>query len=233
MTTRLAALLCATCLVACGGASSLAAQTVAPVTSVSRAALANAVATHVASDAALRTLIEDAPGRGVPVEPLLTKVREGIAKGSDAVRIREAVRVLSARLETAKAALEPGYSVGELAAGAGALQSGVAPSTLRDLRKLWPDRPVTVPLGVLTEMVADGVPSRSASGRLRELMVHGATGSQLVALGSSIRADVAAGYAPGTALELRSKGVLSLLANPLKSTIGPATTPTRPTRPPR
>jgi len=230
MSARLVSMLAAAYLVAGAGAPSLAAQTAAPVTSVSRTDLTSAVAAHVAADAALRTLIEDAPGRGVPVEPLLTKVREGIAKGSDAPRIREAVRVLAARLATAKAALEPGYSVGELAAGAGALQSGIAPSTLRDLRRAWPDRPVTVPLGVLTEMVADGVPSRSASGRLRELMLRGATGAQLVALGSTIRADVAAGYAPGTALELRSKGVLSLLANPLKSTIGPATTPTRPPR---
>ena len=164
-------------------------------------------------------------------DPLIAKVREGVAKGSDRERIRDAVRVLTARLEASAAALAPVYSPGELSAGAGALQSGVPAATLRELRRVWPDRPVTVPLGVLTEMVADGVPLKLAGMRMRELMRRGATGAQLVALGTSIRDDVAAGYAPGTALELRSKGVFSLLANPLKSTIGgPATAPLRPRR---
>lgn len=190
-----------------------------PAALASRTDLGDAVAAHLAGDAALRALLDDATARGVPAEPLRTKVREGVVKGSDGVRIREAVRVLAGRLETARAALDPGYSVGELTAGAGALGSGVAPVVLRDLRKAWPDRPLTVPLGVLTELVADGVSTKAAAERLRQLMSRGATGAQLIALGVSIRSDVAAGYAPGTALELRSKGVLSLLANPFKTSI--------------
>lgn len=211
------------------------AQASGPITPASRLEspgtdLGAAVSAHVVGDAALRSLLSRANARGIPADPLLAKVREGIAKGSDGERIREAVRVLSARLESAAAALAPVYSGSELTAGAGALQSGVSVATLRDMRRVWPDRPVTVPLGVLTEVVADGVPLKRAATKLRELMQRGATGAQLVALGASIRDDVAAGYAPGTALELRSKGVFSLLANPLKSTIGPATTPTRPRR---
>ncbi len=222
---------------------SAAAQSGAPVTPVtpasrsdasrldaSRSDLAAAVSSHVAADPALRELLIAAPARGVPAEPLLTKVREGIAKGSDGARIREAVRVLSTRLDTAARALAPSYSPSELTAGAGALQIGVSPAVLRDLRRVWVDKPLTVPLGVLTEMVIDGVPLKLASSRLRELMQRGATGAQLVTLGTSIREDVAAGYAPGTALELRAKGVFSLLANPFKSSIGPATTPVRPRR---
>lgn len=199
-----------------------------PVVNIGRTDLSGAVTAHLAADAALRALIDGAPARGVPAEALLTKVREGIAKGSNDVRIREAVRLLAQRLETARRSLDPAYSVGELTAGAGALQSGVAPSTLRDLRKAWPDRPLTVPLGVLTEMVADGVPLKSASTRLRDLMSRGANGAQLIAMGTSIRSDVAAGYEPGTALELRAKGVLSLLANPFKSSIAPSAPPIRP-----
>lgn len=215
--------------------SDASAQASAPITPASRVEspridLRAAVSAHVAGDVVLRTLISSANARGVPADPLLAKVREGIAKGSDGARIREAVRVLGARLESSAAALAPVYSGSELIAGAGALQSGVSVTTLRGLRRVWPDRPVTVPLGVLTEMVADGVPLKLAGTKLRELMQRGATGVQLVALGTSIRDDVAAGYAPGTALELRSKGVFSLLANPLKSTVGPATTPTRPRR---
>lgn len=199
-----------------------------PVTLVVRSDVSGAVRELVASDALLRTLIDGAATRGVPAEPLLAKVREGVAKGSDAARIREAVRLLAQRMERAGKALAPAYSIGELTAGAGALQSGVTPGTLRDLRTAWPDRPLTVPLGVLTEMVADGVPRSAAAARLRELMTRGASGAQLIALGTSIRADVAAGYAPGAALDLRAKGVLSLLANPFKSSIAPASPPIRP-----
>lgn len=174
-----------------------------------------------AAGAALRELIAGAPARGIPVEPLLTKVREGLAKRSDPERIRDAVVLLSKRLASARSALEPTYSVDELSAGAGALGSGVTASTLRDMRKAWQGKPLTVPLGVLTEMTADGVPSKLAASRLRDLMARNATGAQLVALGASVRADIAAGMAPGTSLEVRSKGVLSLLAAPFTNTFVP------------
>ena len=180
---------------------------------------------------AVREILESAPSRGIPVEPLLTKVREGVAKSSTPERIHDAVRLLSGRLETARVALTPVYSVAELTAGAGALQVGVTPASLKELRALSPGDPLTVPLGVLTEMIADGVPARMAATRIAALVKKRAPSEMLVQLGEQIRADVASGIAPKTALEQGSQRVLSLLAAPLTTnSVQPATTPLRPPR---
>lgn len=175
--------------------------------------------------AAIRQTIESAGARGVPVDPLMTKVKEGVAKRSDPQRISDAVRQLVARLETAAQALAPAFSPSELSAGADALQHGVPASALKAYRALSPSAPLTVPLGVLTEMIADGVPSKLASSRIRELVARRATPALLIDMGAKVRADVLGGISPGTALELRSKGVISLLASPVSSAIQPPIRP--------
>lgn len=160
---------------------------------------------------ALRTLIADAAARGLPTAPLMTKVREGIAKRAAPDRIRIATATLVDRLALAATSLAPSRFPEELAAGADALQAGIPAGTLRDLRKLWPQRALTVPLGVLAEMVANGVSHANATRRVRELIARGATAAQFASMGSNVQADIAAGLAPDAAMELRSKGVLSVL----------------------
>jgi hypothetical protein len=179
---------------------------------------------------AVREILESAPARGIPVEPLLTKVREGVAKSSTPERIHEAVRLLSDRLEAARASLAPVYSVAELTAGAGALQVGVSPASLKELRALAPAEPLTVPLGVLTEMIADGVPVRMGATQIAMLVKRRASSALLIELGARVRADVASGIAPKTALDQGSQRVLSLLAAPLTNTLQPASPPIRPPR---
>ncbi|MES2522024.1 MAG: hypothetical protein V4617_04915 [Gemmatimonadota bacterium] len=174
---------------------------------------------------ALLATIESAQSRGVPVDPLITKVREGVAKQSDPSRISDAVRQLAGRLETAAQALAPAFSSSEISAGAGALQHGVPASTLRAYRALSPSAPLTVPLGVLTEMIADGVPPKLASTRIRELVARGAAPALLIDMGAKIRSDVIRGIAPGVALELRSKGVISLLGSPVSPAAQPQLRP--------
>lgn len=160
---------------------------------------------------ALRGILEDAAAKGIPTAPLVTKVREGIAKHAEPERIRSATASLAKRLESAAVALAPSKSTEELSAGADALQVGIGTGTLRDMRRVWPTKPLTVPLGVLAELVTSGVPHANATRRVRELLVQGASTTQLAGLGTTVRADIAAGLAPDASMELRSKGVLSLL----------------------
>ncbi|MCA0375799.1 MAG: hypothetical protein LCH84_09035 [Gemmatimonadetes bacterium] len=167
--------------------------------------------TDVDARGAIRTMIADAAARGLPTAPLVTKVREGVAKRAAPDRIRVATATLVDRLTAAAAALAPTRAADELTAGADALQAGVSTATLRDLRKLWPNRSLTVPLGVLAEMVANGVSHANATRRVRELLARGATTTQVAAMGTSVQADIAAGLAPDAAMELRSKGVLSVI----------------------
>jgi hypothetical protein len=164
-----------------------------------------------ASRTAIRTIIADAAERGLPTAPLVTKVREGIAKKAAPDRIRSATAQLMDRLTIASQAIAPSRSSDELTAAADALQAGIPVATLRDMRQLWPARPLTVPLGVLSEMVANGVSRTVATRRVRELLVKGANTTQFASLGTSVRDDIAAGLAPDAAMELRSKGVLSLI----------------------
>lgn len=182
------------------------------------------------SRAAVRALLEDAAAKGIPTAPLVTKVREGIAKRATPERIHAATAALAARLASAATALAPTRSTEEIAAGADVLQSGVTERALREMRTIWPAKPLTVPLGVLAELVASGVPPTNATKRVRELLVRGASTAQIAALGTSVRADVAAGLAPDAAMELRSKGVLLQLPNAssLPAIASPIRPPIRP-----
>lgn len=194
--------------------------------------------TDESARSALRTIVADAAARGLPTAPLVTKVREGIAKKATPERIRTATAMLADRLAVAESAIRPVRSSDELAAAADALQAGIPVSTLREMRQLWPAKPLTVPLGVLAEMVTSGVSRPVATRRVRELLVKGASTAQFASLGSTVRDDISAGLAPDAAMELRSKGVLQLLpqtsADFSSPTIG-TTTPARngPPRPRR
>lgn len=190
----------------------------------------DAIGDHEAR-AALRTIIADAAVRGLPTAPLVTKVREGLAKKATPDRIRTATSALADRLALAASALAPTRSSDELAAAADALQAGIPVSTLRDMRKLWPGKPLTVPLGVLAEMVQSGVSRTVATRRVRELLVKGASAGQFASLGTVVRNDIASGLAPDASMELRSKGVMSLLnsqADVLSTELAPASPPIRP-----
>jgi hypothetical protein len=177
--------------------------------------------------AAVRTIIADAAARGLPTAPLVTKVREGLAKQAAPERIRMATALLRDRLAMAAEAMTPSRAADELTAAADALQAGIPAATLRDMRRIWPSKPLTVPLGVLAEMVANGVSRPVATRRVRELLLKGATLTQFAALGTTVRRDIAAGLAPDAAMELRSKGVLSLIES--RTGIGTASPPLRPT----
>ena len=182
--------------------------------------LVDAITDATARDA-IRATIAQADAAGVPSLPLLTKVREGLAKQAPAPRIAQAVNALATRLASANAALATATSVDEVAAGAGALQAGVAPALLRELRTRWPTTPLTVALGVMTQLVASGVPVPRAVSQVRVLLERGATPAQLVAFTAAVQSDVAAGIAPDVALMLRVQGGLG--AVPAGSTtVGPA-----------
>lgn len=189
--------------------------------------------TETVSDIRARTAIQlvlkNTSAKGVPIDPLVRKVREGVSKKSDPARIETAVQRLAQRLETSYTALAPTFSVEEVSAGADALQVGVPASTLRDLRKIWLTRPLTVPLGVLYELVSREVPVARATKRVRELMNKGANDAQLATLSANVVADVAAGLAPDAALELRAKGVMTLLSfTEALTTATPVKPPIRP-----
>jgi hypothetical protein len=169
-------------------------------------------------DEATRAVVAErlgsASARGVPTEPLMSKALEGVAKRATPKDIKNAMNALEKRLHRANELLSPSVSVDEMAAGADALAAGVPEKSLKALRTAAPTRSVAMELGVLTELVARGVPPKQASKMLLDLMARGANGAQLTALGSAVQGDVAAGLKPAVALDLRGRGVFSLLPPP-------------------
>jgi hypothetical protein len=160
---------------------------------------------------AVREEIAAAAARGAPTEPLVIKAMEGATKRAPVDRVRAAVRALGERLVTAQQALARARGDDEVTAGAVALQQGAAPRTLKQLRTAWPDKSLEVPLGLLAELYSRGVPRDRATEHVLTLMRKGATSAQLAEFGRKVQDDIAAGQAPSVALDIRSRGVLSLL----------------------
>ena len=107
-------------------------------------------------------LADSARALGLPSEPLIQKALEGESKGADGVRIEAAVVGLFGNLARAREAL--GTRVGDevILAGAQALRLGASVTQLHDLQGLRGHRPLAVPLGVFTDLLAAGVPMERA-----------------------------------------------------------------------
>lgn len=162
----------------------------------------------------VRQFVEAARLRGTPTEPLVSRALEGVAFKADRKKIEQAMASLEKRMRRAHDLLGSRATVDEIAAAADALANNVPDGTIRDMRKLAPARSITVELGVLTELVAKGVAPRKAAAMVRDLMARGATGAQLTELNAAVQQDVALGIKPVAALELRGRGVMSLLPPP-------------------
>lgn len=216
---RVSTLLVALALASASAApSALDAQQATPVLGISDARTRDAVSRE----------IERAASRGLPVRALVAKAQEGVTKQAPADRIRTAVTSLARRLETARDLLAPSPSDAEMIAGADALAVGVPAPMLRQIRAAYPaGQSVAMPLDVLTELVARGVPASNALAQITQLMRRGATPTHIAGLGASVQSDVAAGLTPDAALEVRARGVMSLLPSPaaVSATSSPRGTP--------
>jgi hypothetical protein len=184
MTMRLAVLSAALVLVALpsGGAAqqvAYAAAAVSELDSTTRAAV-------------LRELGR-AQTRGLPVQPLVAKVREGQIKRAAPARIRLAVAILAARLDSARSAMGPGSNAAEIVAGADALAAGVDLASLRAVRAASGSRDLSAPLGALAQLVASGVPARRATQMILELLRRDAGPDEMLAFGMWVESDVGAG----------------------------------------
>jgi hypothetical protein len=130
---------------------------------------------------ATQRLVDSASHDGLPAEPLVQKALEGESKGADSASIVRAVQALLERLRLARRSLghatEP-----ELVAAAAALRAGASPASLVALRAVRPDQPLVVPLSVLADIIAAGVPPERAWSSVREMASTGAGDAAFLAL---------------------------------------------------
>ena len=103
-------------------------------------------------------VVDSATNYGLPPDPLVNKALEGASKGAAPDRIIVAVRTLAADLRAARAALGPGASEAELVAGVGALRAGAEGDVLARVKRARGESSALLPLAVLTDLVAQGIP---------------------------------------------------------------------------
>ena len=152
-------------------------------------------------DAATRpvvaALVDSARTASLPTEPLVQRALEGATKGAPEGVIVAAVRRLAVDLGRAREALGSTASPAELSAGAAALRAGASQTTLTELR-LARREPLIVPLAVLADLVASGVPVDSAAAAVLALAAR-ARDADLVEFRRAVERDIALGAPPAAA----------------------------------
>ena len=143
---------------------------------------------------------------GIPVEPLVAKVREGRLKRAPGPRIQAAVEHLVERLTAARTALGAESSAEEVIAGADAIAAGADGASLRALRAAT-TKAIAGPIGTLAQLIASGVEQRKAVEMIIALLRRNAAPAQVLALGNMVEADVASGLQANEAAAFRLRGI--------------------------
>src|SRR5882762_5699762 len=152
-------------------------------------------------DAAARptvaAVLDSARAAMLPTEPLVQRALEGTTKRASGDAIVAAVRRLAVDLGHARDALGSTASPAELAAGAAALRAGASQTILAELRHARRES-LIVPLAVLADLVASGVPVDSAAAAVLGLAAR-ARDADLVEFRRAVERDIALGAPPSAA----------------------------------
>jgi hypothetical protein len=132
--------------------------------------------------ASVQHLVDSASSRDLPTEPLIRKALEGESKGADSARIVSAVRSLFTLLATTRQLLGPAANETELVAGAAALRAGASATHLSRLAALRPIDQLAVPLSVLADLLASGVPDEQAWNGVYQMASRGGNDADFLAL---------------------------------------------------
>jgi hypothetical protein len=158
--------------------------------------------------AAIFALVDSARAQGIPVEPLMEKVYEGMGKGADGPRIVAAVRSLTVEMANAHRALGTVASADEIKAAASAMHAGVPAVELGKMKKQGGlRRSLTLPFTVLADIVSRGVPVETAANAIRSLVGAGARDADINRFQRNVSVDIEQGAPPAAAAETRARGV--------------------------
>ena len=157
--------------------------------------------------AAILALVDSARAQGIPIDPLMEKMYQGLAMGADGPRIVIAVRSLAFEMASAQKAMGTVASPDEIKAAASAMHAGVPAVELGKLKKQSGlRRSLTLPFTVLADIVSRGVPVSTAANAIRSLMGAGAKDKDINDFQRNVKVDIEQGAPPGAAAETRAKG---------------------------
>ena len=158
---------------------------------------------------ALSALVDSARAQGIPVEPLMEKVYQGLAMGADGARIVVAVRSLTFEMGNAHRVLGAVATTDELKAAASAVHAGVPAVELGKMKKQSGlRRSLTLPFTVLADIISRGVPVQTAANAIRSLVGAGAKDKDISDFQRNVSVDIEKGAQPAAAAETRAKGAV-------------------------
>ena len=156
---------------------------------------------------ALSAIVDSARAQGIPVEPLMEKVYQGLAMGADGTRIVVAVRSLTFEMGNAHRVLGAVATTDELKAAASAVHAGVPAVELGKMKKQSGlRRSLTLPFTVLADIVSRGVPVAAATNAIKSLVGAGAKDKDISDFQRNVSVDIEKGAPPAAAAETRAKG---------------------------
>jgi len=141
-------------------------------------------------------VVRSAAAQGLPTAPLVARALEGASRQADDAAILDAVRRHAAGLAAARRVLGSSARAAELDAGAGALMAGVPEDSLASLKRARPSGSLVIPLIVLSDFVARGVPVASASNTVLAATRAGAADPALLRMRERIHERILRGEAP-------------------------------------
>lgn len=156
---------------------------------------------------AVEVMLDSARLAQLPTGPIESKALEGISKQKNGRVIVSAVRDVYRSLIRARSALGPTASPSELTAAANALRVGITTSELSHLASTRSEKPLTVPLVVLSDLVTRGVPRDTASRTIFQLWQRGAADDDFLGLWRGVERDIVSGTDPGVALMNRAREI--------------------------
>jgi len=155
-----------------------------------------------ATAAQVGAIIDSARYAGLPTRPLSSKALEGASKGAPGPRIVAAVSRLAGELRSAREVLGP-VTESELDAAASALILGVRRADLVAVRGARSGERLTVPLAVLADLVAYGVPPEAATEAVVRLAEGAGQDDALLDFRRDVERDIALGAPPAAAAAVR------------------------------
>jgi len=152
-------------------------------------------------------IIDSARAESLPVDPLVGVALEGGQRRASGARIAQAAHDYLVALRGSRAALGADATTPEIVSGAGVLLSGVSSEALQKIRAAGPRRPLTVPLVVLADLIARGVPKDTAARAIEAAARANARDDDYSALRRFVEQDILAGASPAAAAMLRVRSI--------------------------
>jgi hypothetical protein len=172
--------------------------------------------------ASLAKIVADADARGLPSGHIVSKVQFALVVHAPPARILETAKAVADRLETARTAIATDTLSADIAAGEEALSFKISKDILTRIHRAAPTRAIAVPIGLLTQLVANAVPAEHAGEIVIRLVRGGATPKQFADFGNDVNSDVQRGAKGAESVDIRLRGLTPLLS-PTAATAGDLT----------